>query len=230
MLSTLINEAPRFFGYWNLVFLATAAANTLIMAMAGCGLGLVLGLLLAVLRAERIVRIAPLRWVSILIVEVFRRIPVLVLLLFVFFTFQLLGLSLQALAVGTIAIILRASSLFAENIRAGIESVHANQWDAAEVMNLSPLQTLRLTVLPQAWPVILPPLTIGMVGMVKATSLASQISVLELTFAARQMNQRGFSALIAFGTILVIYFLISWGVARLGTYVERRLVPAHRRA
>lgn len=230
MLATLIAEAPRFFGYWNLMFLATAAGNTLIMSVAGCGLGLLLGLALAVLRADRVVGFAPLRWIAIVIVEVFRRIPVLVLLLFVFFTFQLLGVSLAALAVGTIAIILRASSLFAENIRAGIESVHPNQWDAAEVMNLSPMQTLWLTVLPQAWPVILPPLTIGMVGMVKATSLASQISVLELTFAARQMNQRGFSALIAFGTILVIYFVISWGVARLGALVERRLVPQHRRA
>lgn len=229
MLATLLAEAPRFFTYWNMLFIATAAANTLVMAFAGCGLGLVLGLCLAVTRAERVVHLAVIRWFAIVFVEVFRRIPVLVLLLFVFFTFQLLGIGLKALTIGTIAIVLRAASLFSENIRAGIESVHPNQWDAAEVMNLSPLQTLRLTVLPQAWPVILPPMTIGMVGMVKATSLASQISVLELTFAARQLNQRGFSALIAFGTILVIYFAISWGVARLGAYVERRLVPAHRR-
>ncbi len=229
MFATLLAEAPRFFTYWNMMFLATAAGNTLVMAVAGCGLGLVFGLGLAVLRAERVVHLAPLRWLAIVFVEVFRRIPVLVLLLFVFFTFQLLGVSITALAVGTIAIVLRAASLFSENMRAGIESVHPNQWDAAEVMNLTPLQTLRLTVLPQAWPVILPPMTIGMVGMVKATSLASQISVLELTFAARQLNQRGFSALIAFGTILVIYFVMSWGVARLGAYVERRLVPEHRR-
>lgn len=229
MLASLVAEAPRFFTYWNMLFLATAAGNTVLMAAAGCGLGLVFGLALAILRAERIVHLAPLRWASIVIVEVFRRIPVLVLLLFVFFTFQLLGFGIQALWVGTIAIVLRAGSLFAENIRAGIESVHPNQWDAAEVMNFSPMQTLTLTVLPQAWPVILPPLTIGMVGMVKATSLASQISVLELTFAARQLNQRGFSALIAFGTILMLYFVISWGVARLGAHVERRLVPQHRR-
>jgi polar amino acid transport system permease protein len=230
MLATLSAEAPRFFTYWNLVFLATALGNTLVMVAVGCGLGVVAGLGLAVLRAKRIVRFAPLRWAAILIVEVFRRIPVLVLLMFVFFTFQLLGLNVRALFVGALAILLRSASLFAENFRAGLESVHPNQWDAAEVMNLGPLATLRRTVLPQAWPVILPPLTIGLVGMVKATSLASQISVLELTFAARQLNQRGFSALIAFGTILVLYFLLSFAIARLGAFAERRLVPQHRRA
>jgi polar amino acid transport system permease protein len=65
--------------------------------------------------------------------------------------------------------------------------------------------------------------------MIKETSLVSQIGFLELTFAARMLNQRGFSALICFGTILILYFVISWSFAALGRYAERRLVTEARR-
>jgi polar amino acid transport system permease protein len=77
--------------------------------------------------------------------------------------------------------------------------------------------------------VILPPSTIHTVSMIKETSLVSQIGFLELTFAARMLNQRGFSALICFGTILILYFVISWSFAALGRYAERRLVTEARR-
>lgn len=224
MLAFYIDEAQRFFTYWNMMFLAQAAANTILMALAGCTLGLGFGFLLATVRLERVTRFAFIRWTAIAIVEVLRRIPILVLLLFVVFAYQLSGHRVEALVGAVTAIVLRSASLFAENIRGGYDSIKPTQWDAAEAMNLSPWQTLRMVILPQAWAVILPPVNISVVGMIKATSLASQISVLELTFAARQLNLRGFSALICFGTILVIYFVISWAAARFGTYLENRLV------
>jgi polar amino acid transport system permease protein len=107
--------------------------------------------------------------------------------------------------------------------------VHARQWEAALAMNLSPWQTLSRIILPQAWKVILPPSTIHTVSMIKETSLVSQIGFIELTFAARMLNQRGFSALICFGSVLVLYFIISWSFARAGRYAERRLVTDARR-
>jgi polar amino acid transport system permease protein len=77
--------------------------------------------------------------------------------------------------------------------------------------------------------VILPPSTIHAVSMIKETSLVSQIGFLELTFAARMLNQRGFSALICFGTILIAYFVISWSFSRVGRVAERKLVTEARR-
>jgi len=75
-------------------------------------------------------------------------------------------------------------------------------------MNFGRWRTLIRVVVPQAWRVVLPPLFGYTVGFIKSTSIASQIGVMELTYAAKILNTRGFSALLCFGTILLLYFLI----------------------
>jgi polar amino acid transport system permease protein len=147
----------------------------------------------------------------------------------VFFAFQLSGANQTLFVIAVTAVTMRMSALAAENIRAGYESVPERQWEAASVLNIPPLQSLFRIILPQAWRVILPPSTIHAVSMIKETSLVSQIGFLELTFAARMLNQRGFSALICFGTILIAYFVISWSFSRVGRVAERKLVTEARR-
>jgi len=225
----LIAEAPRFFTYWNLVFLGQAALNTLLVSLIGCGTGYAAGFLIATLRLTNVMPVAPVRGVLITVTEAIRRIPFLVLLMCVFFGFQLSGAEKSLFVIAVTAVALRMSALAAENIRAGYEAVHLRQWEAAAALNIPPLQALFRIILPQAWKVILPPSTIHTVSMIKETSLVSQIGFLELTFAARMLNQRGFSALICFGTVLVLYFVISWSFARIGQYAERRLVTEARR-
>ncbi len=228
-LQQLMNEAPRFFTYWNMVFLGQAALNTLLVSFLGCLIGYIAGFVIATLRLANIVPVAPLRGLFIGWTEAIRRIPFLVLLMCVFFAFQLSGANYSLFVIAVTAVALRMSALAAENIRAGYEAVHLRQWEAAAAMNIPPLQALVRIILPQAWRVILPPSTIHTVSMIKETSLVSQIGFLELTFAARMLNQRGFSALICFGSVLVLYFVISWSFARIGRYAERKLVTDARR-
>jgi polar amino acid transport system permease protein len=225
----LIAEAPRFFTYWNMMFLAQAALNTLMVSFLGCLIGYVAGFLIATLRLAEVLPVGPLRAIFIGWTEAIRRIPFLVLLMCVFFGFQLSGTNQGLFVIAVTAVALRMSALAAENIRAGYESVHRRQWEAAAALNIPPLQALFRIILPQAWRVILPPSTIHTVSMIKETSLVSQIGFLELTFAARMLNQRGFSALICFGTILILYFVISWSFSAIGRYAERRLVTEARR-
>ena len=225
----LLAEAPRFFTYWNLLFLGQAALNTLLVSLLGCGIGYAVGFIIATLRLANVVPVAAVRAVFITVTETIRRIPFLVLLMCVFFGFQLSGAEKSLFVIAVTAVALRMSALAAENIRAGYEAVHVRQWEAAAALNIPPLQALFRIILPQAWKVILPPSTIHTVSMIKETSLVSQIGFLELTFAARMLNQRGFSALICFGTVLVLYFVISWSFARIGRYAERRLVTEARR-
>ena len=224
MIYTFLAEAPRFYSYYNLVFLGQAALNTLMVSFLGCLIGYAAGFVLALLRQGRLVPWGIPRGASWCWTELFRRIPFLVLLMCVFFGFQLSGAEASLAVVAVTAVALRMSALAAENIRAGLESVPGRQWEAALTMNISPLATLFRIVLPQAWKVILPPSTIHTVSMIKETALVSQIGFLELTFAARMLTQRGFSAFICYGTILVVYFLISWGFSSLGRLAERRLV------
>lgn len=228
-MAALIEEAPRFFGYYNLIFLGKAFAYTALLSLVGCGLGFLVGFGLAVLRNERIVGFAPLRWFATIYVEIFRRIPFLVKLMVVFFAFQLAGLDASMFAVAATTVALSASAFSAENIRAGLEAVHKNQWDAAETMNMGGLTALRRVILPQAWAIIIPPSMTYSVGLVKSTSIASQIGVVELTYAAKILNQKGFSAAICFGTILILYFVLCYPLNLFASHLERRLAPSRHR-
>lgn len=225
----LLEEAPRFFSYYNMVFLGQAFAFTALLSLVGCGIGFLIGFGLAVLRNDRITGFAPLRWFATLYVEIFRRIPFLVKLMVVFFAFQLAGADLGMFAVAATTVALSSSAFSAENIRAGLESVHKNQWDAAEAMNMGGLTALRRVILPQSWRVIIPPSMTYSVGLVKSTSIASQIGVLELTYAAKILNQKGFSAAICFGTILILYFLLCYPLNLIASHLERRLAPSRHR-
>lgn len=223
MLATLWEELPRFFGYYNLVFMGSAFLYTTALSLVGCGIGFAAGFVLAVLRNRRIVRSAAVRWAVTAYVEVFRRIPFLVKLMCVFFAFQLSGLDVSMFTVAATTIALSAAAFSAENVRAGLEGVHRTQWDAAETMNLGGLSALRWVVLPQAWQLIIPPSMTYSVGLIKNTSIASQIGVIELTYAAKVLNGRGFSAALCFGTILILYFVLCYSLNLLAAWLERRL-------
>jgi len=223
MFQTLVDEAPRFFGYYNVVFLARAFLYTALLSLVGCGIGFAAGFVLAILRHPRLTPFAPARWLASLYVEIFRRIPFLVLLMCVFFALQLLVPDIAMFTIAAATVALSAAAYSAENVRAGLEGIHRNQWDAAETMNMGGLKALRLVVLPQAWSIIIPPSMTYSVGLVKSTSIASQIGVVELTYAAKVLNTKGFSAAICFGTILMLYFVLCYGLNALASYLERRL-------
>lgn len=220
----LAAEAPRFFTWWNMLFLGQAVLNTLVASVAGCAIGYALGFGLATLRLPQVMPVAPVRAAAILWVEMFRRIPFLVLLLLVFFLSQALRIEAPLWAIAVTAVAIRMSALAAENVRAGYESVRPQQWEAALTMNIPALAALRRVVLPQSWRVILPPSIVHVLSMVKETSLVSQIGFIEITFAAKMLTQRGFSAMITYGTALVLYFCVSWALASLARAAERRLV------
>jgi polar amino acid transport system permease protein len=219
----VVSEAPRFFTWWNIRFLLEAVGNTLIASVLGCAIGYALGFALAALRLPQLVPVAPVRALCILWVETFRRIPFLVLLLLVFFLAQFAKLEAPLWTVAVAAVAIRMSALAAENVRAGLESVRATQWEAALTMNLPPWTVLGRVILPQAWRVILPPSIAHVLSMVKETSLVSQIGFIEITFAAKMLTQRGFSALLTYGSALVLYFFVGWALASLGRWAERRL-------
>ena len=226
MITQLIQEMPRFFSYYNLLFLAQAVGTTIALSAIGCLFGLLFGCLISTVRLTDKAWLAPLRWIALLFTEFFRRVPFLVTLMLVFFVFQLNGANLPLFVVASLSVTLIASAFLAEIIRAGLLSIHRNQWDAATAMNFGLLQTIRYVVLPQAWKMILPPAFGFFVMFIKDTALASQIGVIELTFAGKVLNNKGFSAILVFGTILILYFAVSYPLSRFGHYLEKRLAPS----
>lgn len=229
MLDQILQELPRFFSYYNLLFFAKALGVTFALSAIGCVVGFSLGFLLAAVRLDTRPAGRPLRVASTVFIELFRRIPFLVTLMLVFFIFQGLNADLAMFTVALISVCLIATAFIAEIVRSGLESVHRNQWDAATAMNFSYLQTLRLVIVPQAWKIILPPVFGFFVLFIKDTALASQIGVVELAFAGKTMNNKGFSATLVYGTVLALYFMLSYPLARFGKYLEKKLAPTRNR-
>lgn len=229
MLQTIIDEAPRFFGYYNVIFLLQALAATFLLSAIGCLVGFGGGFALAALRRAPARGLLPVRIAITGFVELFRRVPFLVTLMLTFFIFQALRLDTSMFTVALVSVCVIATAFIAEIVRGGLESVHRAQWDAAEAMNFSYLQMLRFVIVPQAWRIVLPPVFSFFVLFIKDTALASQIGVVELTFAGKVMNNKGFSAALVFGAILALYFALSYPLARLGVWMERRLATSRDR-
>ena len=222
-------ELPRFFGYYNAVFLLTAMANTLLLSVLGCAIGGVCGLALTVVRTTRSRAMLAPRALAYAVVEFFRRLPPLVVLLLTFFTAGLARTELSLFHVALIGLSLVATASLSEIIRGGILSVHPAQWDAAEALNFGFLRSFFTVVLPQGWRVIVPPAISFMLLFIKDTAFASQLSTLELTYAGKVLTTRGFSAAISYGSVLLLYFVLSYSLARLGLWMENRLaLPADR--
>lgn len=226
MIDRLANEIPRFFEYYTMALLLKAMGATLVMTLVGCGLGFVGGFLVVILRQTPGKLWLPLRLVVITYVEIFRRIPFLVILYLVLFFVQAIYSDTSLFAIATVGICLLSIAYTSEIIRAGFESVPRQQIEAATVLNFSRWKILRYVIIPQSWPVIIPPAFAFMVGFIKDTALVSQIGVLELTFAGKILNNRGYSAVLVFGVILLLYFALSYPLSRYGAWLETRLVSS----
>lgn len=219
----ILEEAPRFFTGANLALLLEAAGLTLAMTLVGCLIGFALAFLLVYLRQTPGLWALPLRLVCIAYVEVFRRIPFLVVIYLVLFFIQAVTPDASLFAIAVIAICLYAVAYTADIIRGGLESVPRTQVEAAEAMNLTRFQATTMVVLPQAWPVIVPPAIAFAVSFIKDTALVSQIGVFELTFRGRELNNQGYSGVLVFGTIALCYFALSFPLSLLGQHLEARL-------
>ncbi|MEO1678667.1 MAG: amino acid ABC transporter permease [Pseudomonadota bacterium] len=219
----IIEQLPRFFTEGNMLLLLEAAGLTLAMTFVGCLIGFGLAFVLVYLRQAPGLWALPLRLICIAYVEIFRRIPFLVVIYLVLFFIQTVSSDASLFTIAVIAICIYAIAYTADIIRGGLESVPRTQIEAAQAMNMSRLRTTFTVVLPQAWPVIIPPAIAFAVSFIKDTALVSQIGVFELTFRGKELNNQGFSGVLVYGTIAMCYFMISFPLSLLGQHLEKRL-------
>ncbi|WP_345795707.1 amino acid ABC transporter permease [Castellaniella sp. MT123] len=146
-------------------------------------LGLAFGLLAAVLSQEMHNRV--LRALLVVYIDVFRALPPLVLLIFIYFGLPFLNIGIPKLAAVALCFTLNTSSYFGEVFRAGFESVPKGQMEAARSTGLSRLQALIHVQIPQATRAVMPDLISNMLEVVKLTTLASAVSLPELLYLAR---------------------------------------------
>ncbi len=182
-------------------------------------LSAVLGLLLALARRSPVLIV---RTLATLHVELIRGSPLLVQILFGFYVIADSVHLSDRFVFGVIVLSNFSAAYIAEMIRSGLESVGSSQIDSARAIGLSPWQTLRFVVFPQAFRQTLPPLTGQFATLIKDSSLLSIIGLSEFTYAANQVNSATYSTLAAYSPLLFGYLALTLTISLAARWLERR--------
>lgn len=200
-----------------------AARNTVLYTVLSFLLGLALGLVVALMRLSPV---APYRWVAGIYVEVFRGLPALLTLILIGFGIPLaFDVGWSTLFSGVLALSLVAAAYIAETIRAGIRAVPRGQREAARSLGMSRFWTMTSIVIPQAFRIILPPLTNEFVLLIKDTAL---FFVLGFTVQERELTQFGGDVLsrhsnpTALLVVGLVYLAVTVPLTQLVAWLERR--------
>ncbi|WP_404439105.1 ectoine/hydroxyectoine ABC transporter permease subunit EhuC [Stutzerimonas chloritidismutans] len=179
----------------------------------------------------RLSPIAPLRWMAIVYIEVFRGSSLLVQLFWLYFVLPMppFNIAMSAFHVAVIGLGLNIGSYGAEVLRGAIRSVHEGQYEACQALNMTPWQRLRRVILPQALLAAIPPGTNLLIELLKNTSLVSLITLSDLAFRARQLDQATLMTLEIFGIALVMYFILAQIINFSMRTLERRLARGRMR-
>ncbi len=202
---------------------------TLLLALGSWLLAFAVGLLLTVLRLARVRVIGP---CVLAFVEYQRNVPPLVhLFLWYFGVSSLLPEGLQGwlnehhgeLIFAVIAIGLYYGAYFAEDIRSGLRSIAPGQQEAAQALGLGQVGTLRRVVLPQALRVAIAPLLSNTVMLMKTTSLAMVIGVMELTYVTKEVASGTFRIFASYGLSTVLYVVVALSLLLAGGWLGRHV-------
>jgi len=201
-----------------LPILLRGLGNTLMLGAAAIVFGGILGVLVCLMRLY-----APraLRLVAILYIDLMRAMPVLVVLILIYYALPFVGIVFSSFLAAAIALSLVLAAYTAEVVRAGIEAVPRGQSEAAQALGLSFWLTMRKVILPQALRIVIPPHASNCVSIIKDTSLASVVAMSDLLKQATDAQ-----ALFANPTPLIgaalIYVAILWPLVRLTGWLENR--------
>lgn len=195
------------------------AGLTLMLCAAVIPMGLIGGLIVALASTSARRRI---RWPVVVLVDFFRAVPPLALLIFISAGLPFAGIRLSPFTAVVLSFFLNNSAYYGEIIRAGLQSIGAGQREAALSTGLKGWQVQAYVILPQAIRNVLPDLVSNTIEVVKLTSLASVVAFAELLYAAEMARSVTYNAsplVMAAG----LYLLLLWPAVRLASRLEHRL-------
>jgi polar amino acid transport system permease protein len=208
---------------------AEGARVTVLLTLFAGSVGVVLGILAGI---GKLSKFLPLRWACDFYVWLIRGTPLLLQIMFVWLALPTLlpeGFELSDFACAAIALSLNVGAYNTECVRAGILAVPHGQIEAARALGLSPLQTFMDVVLPQSFRVALPALANNLASLVKDSSLAYAISVVELTMAGYRVQAESYQPIPVFLTTATIYLILTTAFTTLTAALEARLDVGQKR-
>ncbi|MBS7701603.1 MULTISPECIES: amino acid ABC transporter permease [unclassified Chelatococcus] len=193
---------------------------TFIIALLTMAIAIPLGIAVMMLRQSGN---AVLRWCGGFFVEFFRNIPLILLVVWVFYAIPIFfGVRMGNFATSVTALVLGIAAYNAENFRAGVNSVRRGQSEAGLALGMSQWQVTRVVVLPQAIRRVVPVLASTWVSLFKATSLVSVINVVELSYVGTAIRGETFRVLEILTAVAVIYWLLGYPQAKLADFLNRK--------
>ena len=234
-------------------FLKEGMYNTLKIIVLAIFMGFTIGVTLAVFKTSQLniriplslpkedgtwkfVNFNPLKFFATIYTDIFRNTPLLVQFFFIYFGLAEIGIDLtfesilgpekaleRAYGSAVVALGLNSGAYQTEIIRSGIQAIPAGQMEAGRSVGLTYLQSMRFVVLPQAIRIVIPPLGNETVNLVLNSALASAIGFGEITRKGRFLISVTFETFWTWGLVLVFYFAITYTLANILKYVEKRL-------
>lgn len=209
--------------------LAAGFKYTIPLAIVSFFFGLILALITALVRISK--RRGPfmiIKWIFGFYVWLFRSTPLLVQLFIVFFGLPYLkikgifpnGIKLEPFTAGVITFSLNTGAYASETIRAAISSVPQGQWEAGAAIGMSKLRIFWRIILPQAFRVALPPLSNSFISLVKDTSLAASITIMEMFAVSQQLAAENYQPLLMYSLVALLYAVFTTVLSLLQKYLE----------
>ncbi len=184
----------------------------------------VIGCILGVpLLAARQARLAPIRWIAAVLIQIVRALPPILWLFIIFFGIGMGIMPINPFVAALIGLGLIASANMAEIYRGALASLHHGQWEAATALNFGTRYTLIDVVAPQAFRVALPSAASYLIGLMKETAVASTIGVADLAFRGNQVSQLTFKGIEIFALVGLFYIFLSLPVAWLSRTADSYL-------
>lgn len=221
-----LNETFIASGYYRLML--DGFKNTIIITLGALAISIVLGSLIAVIRylGEDVPAMKPVVKVLTFYVNVIRGIPVVVLLLIFYFVIMK---SSDGLVVGIITFGINSSAYMSELIRGGINAVDKGQMEAGRSLGMSRLQCTRRIIFPQAVRYILPAVGNELIALLKETSVAGYVAVVDLTRAGNLVRNNTYDAVNPLLLVAITYLIMVFGLDALLKKMERRLARNDKR-
>ena len=200
--------------------LIPAAGMTVRIAAGAFVLAIVVGLVLALLQT---VNVALITFVVRTYIEVIRGTPVLAQLFILYFGLTEFGIRFTPVQAAILGLGFNGGAYLAEVFRAGIQSIHAGQMEAALTVGMTPLAAMRYVVLPQALNVLVPPTTNYSIALLKDTAIVSAVAAPEIMFRARNLVMETYLSAQIYLLVALMYLVMSLILAAISRRLEQRL-------
>ena len=210
-----IREWPKY-----LPLLLRGAVVTVEISVLAMALAVVTGLVIVL---ARLYGVAPLRWASRAYVEVVRGTPLLIQLFLIYYGLPQIGIKLNAFLAAILGLGLNYAASESENYRAGIQSIPRGQTEASLALGMTRWQCLRRIILPQALPLVIPPVTNDFIAMFKDSSIVSVITMVELTKVYGMLAMSTYDYIGLGLMTAAIYFALSYPASIFANHLEKRL-------